>query len=121
MAQLPRCAGGVTFRLGQTKRDMCALAGAVQLRAYGKLETRGTEKFSAFMRKFNSELTHVGTININLPKIFRVIYNSGGWARRRTRARALETTDNGAAGELRILNLQSLPHTRVFAFAAPPP
>lgn len=50
---------------------------------------RETEKFSAFMRKFNSELTHVGTININLPKIFGVIYNFG------TRA----TTDGHVARE----------------------
>lgn len=50
----------------------------VQLRRLREIgNTRGTEIFSAFMRKFNSELTHVGTININLPKIFSVIYNFG--------------------------------------------
>lgn len=66
----------------------------VQLRRLrGIGNTRGTEIFSAFMRKFNSELTHVGTININLPKIFSVIYNFG-----------TRTTDNAPRGSC-VLNL----------------
>lgn len=78
------------FRLDEIKRDACE---CVYCCAHAKLGTRGTEKFSAFMRKFNSELTHVGTININLPEIFSVIYNFG-----------TRTTDN-APRESCVLNL----------------
>lgn len=70
------------------------------------------------MRKFNSELTHVGTININLPKIFRVIYNSGRCARGPARARGRGTTDGGAAGE-RVVHtefIKFIAHSRLHLY-----